>query len=170
MSNPIRKAAKTAAKASRAPAELGTARSDDAGNSDDDDDENGDGAAQSGKGSRRGRSAPRSSADGDRLGSANGRVERDRGVFVKFGRDHLRTILDSATLAGEPVHLRLDVTAFPAEEDGWARVVAEDVIQTSKRPSGTPPKRRPSTPIAKRGLRRRRRMRTRTRDEDDKPG
>ena len=111
MSNLIRKAAKTAAKASRAPAALGTARSDDAGNSDEDD--------------------------------------AERGVFVEFGRDQLRTIVDSATLAGKPVHFRLDVTAFPAEED-------DDVTPTSRGPSATPP----STPI-KRGLRRRRRMRLR---------
>ena len=114
---------------------------DDAGNSDDDDDENGDGAAQSGKGSRRGRSAPRSSADGDRLGSANGRVERDRGVFVKFERDHYANILDSATLAGEPVHLQLDVTASGGKGSGWrARVVGDDITQTSKRPAGRRPR------------------------------
>jgi len=69
----------------------------------------------------------------------------------------LRTILDSGTLAHGPVRLRLDVTSFPADEDGRVQVVGNDVTPISEGSSGTMPKRPVTRPVAKLPLRRRRR-------------
>jgi hypothetical protein len=73
--------------------------------------------------------------------------------------------LGGATLAGEPVHLRLDVTMFPANRDGWVQIVGDNVTQVAEKSSGAPRKRRVPAPRTNSALRLRARLRARgTRD------
>ena len=122
-----------------------------------DDDEIGNNVPRSSARRRKGHSALPSSRDEVRLTSGKRSVDLNLGVFVAYGHDHLRTILDSGTLAGAPVHLRLDVTSFPADEDGRVRVVGNDVTPISEASSGAMPERPVTRPAAKLRLRKRRR-------------
>jgi hypothetical protein len=122
-----------------------------------DDDEIGNDMPRSGARGRRGHSALPSSHDEVRLTSGKRWVDLNLGVFVAYGHNHLRTILDSGTFAGAPVHLRLDVTSFPADEDGPVRVVGNDVTLISEGSSRAMPERPVTRPAGKLPLRKRRR-------------
>jgi hypothetical protein len=42
--------------------------------------------------------------------------------------------------SSEPVHFRLDVTKFPADDRGWARIVCDEVTLISEASSEAPRK------------------------------
>jgi hypothetical protein len=127
------------------------------GDSASEDEETGKPATWSGaKGPKRG-SAPRSSDDGDRV--AEGVEDLDLGpsidldpnidlrlkAEVRWG-DHLQTIRDTATFAEKPVHLRLDVTAYPEGIDRVVRVVVDKVTPGSSKSQAGPGKTLPPRP------------------------
>ena len=110
------------------------------------------------KGPKR-RSAPWSSDDGDRV--AEGVEDLDFGatidlrlnVAVRWG-NHLQVIRDSATFAEKPVHLRLDVTAYPEDIHRVVRVVVNDVTPGSSKSQTAPRKTPPPRSAGKFALRR----------------
>ena len=123
------------------------------------DEETGNNATWSGaKGPKR-HSAPGSSDDGDRV--AEGVEDLDFGatidlrlnVAVRWG-NHLQVIRDSATFAEKPVHLRLDVTAYPENIHRVVRVVVNDVTPGSSKSQTAPRKTPPPRSAGKFALRR----------------
>jgi hypothetical protein len=66
-------------------------------------------------------------------------------VEVRWG-DHLQVIRDSATFAGKPVHLRLDVTVYPEDIHRFVRVVVNDVAPGSSKSQAGPGKTLPPRP------------------------
>jgi hypothetical protein len=104
--------------------------------------------------------APRSFDDGDRI--AEGGEDLYLGPLLALdpnveveGGDHLQTIRDCATFAGEPVHLRLDVTAYPEDIHRVVLVVIDDVTLISRKSEAAPRKTLPLRSAGKFALRRR---------------
>jgi hypothetical protein len=111
------------------------------------------------------RSRDRGAEGGDGIGIASRQrvVTLDYNLVLECRPYNSQQVLDGATL--EPVRFRLDVTKFPADDRGWARIVCDEVTLISEEPSEAPRKRRVTAPLTKSALRLRTRLRAqRTRD------
>jgi hypothetical protein len=104
------------------------------------------------------RSRDRGAEGGDGIGieSRQRLVTLDYNLVLECRPYNSQQVLDDASL--EPVHFRLDVTKFPADDRGWARIVCDEVTLISEESSEAPRKRlAPSVTARAKFLLRRRR-------------
>jgi hypothetical protein len=102
------------------------------------------------------RSRDRGAEGGDGIASRQRLVNLDDNLVLECRPYNSQQVLKDAT--SEPVRLRLDVTKFPADDRGWARIVCDEVTLISEESSEAPRKKlAPSATARTKFLLRRRR-------------
>lgn len=82
------------------------------------------------------RSRDRGAEGGDGIASRQRLVNLDDNLVLECRPYNSQQVLDDAT--SEPVRFRLDVTKFPADDRGWARIVCDKVTLISEESSEAP--------------------------------